>query len=127
VVSVPIEVGPTLLGKEIVRTVAGWLRQGDYQWKERYTARELARMVLGGESSAIERPILHDLGDPSRGWHGHKGFNWRVLVRELNRRFEPRRLDFSPLAWSRGWLSSQAWWVGVRPGGAPQAGPVSTR
>src|SRR5206468_151765 len=48
-VSVPIEIGPTLLAKEVVRTVAGWRKLGDYATKERYRLGQLLRMTFAGE------------------------------------------------------------------------------
>jgi hypothetical protein len=42
---------------------------------------------------------------------GHKGFNWRVLRGELERRFAIERTAFSPIPWLRSLLNSQVWFV----------------
>ncbi len=47
VVSVPIEIGPALAGKQFFRAMAAWRGQGDYQYRETYTPRELARRSPG--------------------------------------------------------------------------------
>ena len=67
IISVPIEIGLSLLIKQITRTVVGWLRQGDYDKSiEPYTIVELLKMILWQKSSSIERPIYGD--DFSLSW-----------------------------------------------------------
>lgn len=112
VVSVPVEVGPSLLVKEALRTVAAWRGLGDYRFKERYTPGELLRMVLAGEDTAIDRPVYRE--DPVPGqvnfYHGHKGFNWRALRRRLRETgFAVEETRFSPVPRLGGVLGSQAW------------------
>src|SRR5207244_2382990 len=43
VISVPIETGPSLLGKQFFRALAGLRGLGDYAHRERYTPLELLR------------------------------------------------------------------------------------
>jgi len=109
IVSVPIEIGPTLVGKQFGRALAGRSHR-DYVERERYTPRELLTMVFAGRRTSIQRPVYHD---PSRAnsWHGHKGFNWRQFRDELRQRFDIERTQFSPLSALQGWLSSQVWFV----------------
>jgi SAM-dependent methyltransferase len=107
IISVPVEIGPTLLIKESLRTVAGWRGLSDYRFKERYNLREILKMTFAGPHTAIERPIFPG-SSPS---YGHKGFNWRSLQERLKRGFALQTRQFSPLSWSRGWLSSQVWFV----------------
>jgi 2-polyprenyl-3-methyl-5-hydroxy-6-metoxy-1,4-benzoquinol methylase len=113
IVSVPIEIGPSLLGKQIVRMIAGWRRLGDYQYRETYTLWELGKMVFAGARTAIHRPVFRTEMTPGRPtfFHGHKGFNWRALRRQLEEYFRIQQVLFSPLAWLGGFLSSQAWVV----------------
>lgn len=99
VISVPIEIGPTLIGKQIVRTLAGWRGLGDYKYDERYTTYELFRMVFAGERTAIAR-TLYSNGNGS-GFHAHKGFNWRTLRMRLREHFNVRQVRFSRWA---GWV-----------------------
>lgn len=110
-VSVPVEIGPSLLGKELVRGVAAWRKLGDYAYKERYTWRELLRMTCATADTAIDRPAYPSEFAPGdiRLSHGHKGFNWKRLRRRLEQDFVLDPPRFSPLNWSRGWLSSQVW------------------
>ena len=81
VISVPIEIGVSLVGKYAIRTVAGWRRLGDYEYRERYTFGELRRMILATSASMIVRPVYRaDFAvDRPNLFHGHKGFNWRRL------------------------------------------------
>ena len=106
-VSVPIETGPSLLVKEAMRTLAALRNLGDYKYKETYTPRELLKMTFAGPATAIERPVYHATAtDP--GQHGHKGFNWARIAAELSERARVEQRTFSPLSWSQGLLSSQA-------------------
>src|SRR5262249_14220985 len=114
IVSVPIEIGPSLLGKQILRAIAGWRELGDYKYRETYTWGELCKMVIAGARTAIDRPVLHVDLIPGRRtfYHGHKGFNWRALQRQMREYFRIDRVVFSPLGWLRGFFSSQAWFIG---------------
>jgi 2-polyprenyl-3-methyl-5-hydroxy-6-metoxy-1,4-benzoquinol methylase len=112
ILSVPIEIGPSLPMKQLVRMISGWRRLGDYQYRETYSWRELVRMTFATSNTAVpRRPYLLDPADPSTEYLGHKGFNWRAMRRRVAREFELIETRFSPLAWTRGWLSSQAWFV----------------
>lgn len=121
IVSVPIEIGPSLLGKEALRAIAAWRRLGDYAHKERYTLRELLTMLLAGPSTGIERPAYPSEYAPGvvKLSHGHKGFNWKSLQKRLERDFRLERRAFSPLGWSRGLVSSQAWFIARGPREGP--------
>lgn len=111
-ISVPIEIGPPLLIKHTMRMIAGWRRLGQYQYREKYSTAELMRMLFAAESTAIERPIYDaDPSDPATGYHGHKGFNWRRMRRQIAEGFEVKQTRFSPLHFTQGWLSSQAWFL----------------
>ena len=107
VISVPIEIGPTLLGKHAMRRILGLARVGDYQYTEPYSAQDLVRMVLAGETTSINRPVYD--GEPP--FYTHKGFNWRALERRLREDFAVESRRFSPLPWTRGLASSQVWFV----------------
>jgi len=109
IISVPIEIGPTLIGKQVIRTLAGWRGLGDYKYNERYTSYELFRMLFAGERTAIPRP-LYSNGNGS-GFHAHKGFNWRTLRMLLGEHFNIKQVHFSPLGWLGGYFSSQAWFI----------------
>jgi 2-polyprenyl-3-methyl-5-hydroxy-6-metoxy-1,4-benzoquinol methylase len=109
VVSVPIEIGPSLLGKHAARAIAGWRGLGDYRHRERYSAVELARSIVG---LPIRRPVLEGRGPggPYR-YHGHKGFDYRDVARELALRFSIERRLFSPMPALGRFANSQAWFV----------------
>jgi 2-polyprenyl-3-methyl-5-hydroxy-6-metoxy-1,4-benzoquinol methylase len=113
IVSVPIEIGPSLIAKHLFRIVAGWRRLGDYRYHERLTVVELARMFVAGRHSAIGRPIYtaEFSGGIVMRYHGHKGFNWRQLRGELSRSFVVERTLFSPVPLLGSLLNSQVWMV----------------
>jgi SAM-dependent methyltransferase len=113
IVSVPVETGPALLVKQAARAVAGLRGVSGYQDRERYSAGELARMVFAGAETSIDRPVYETRrpdGAPNR-YHGHKGFNWRMLAERLRRDFTLRETRFSPVAPLGGLLNSQAWFT----------------
>lgn len=113
IVSVPIEVGPSLAGKQIGRAIAAWRGLGDYRHRETYRPLELARMVLAVPGTSIHRPSYSAVSPngASYRYYGHKGFDWRVLREELKQEFEIRRTQFSPMPWMRSLLNSQVWFV----------------
>lgn len=110
VISVPIEIGPALAGKQLFRALAAWRGHGDYRHRETYTPGELAAAVLGRPNLARARYELDTPEGPVR-YCGHKGFDWRVLEREVRARFDVERRLFSPLAALGAFANSQAWFV----------------
>jgi len=109
-VSVPVETGLPLLVKQCVRRIAGWRGIGDYPGQTPYTFEELAKSVFAGrDRQHIVRPV-HTNGDGSE-FHDHKGFNWRLLKKRLERDFEIERILASPVRWLSPHLASQVWFV----------------
>ena len=113
IVSVPVETGPGLVGKQLYRRLAARRGLEGYRDRETYSARELATMVAAGAETSIGRPVYHSQfasGEPNV-YHGHKGFNWRALRRRLSTDFAVRRTRFSPVPLLGPLLNSQAWFV----------------
>lgn len=111
IVSVPVETGAALLVKTAARAAAGLRGVSGYQERERYAPGELARMVFAGAATRIDRPVYETRfpdGAPNR-YHGHKGFNWRLLAERLRRDFTLRDVRFSPVNALGGLLNSQVW------------------
>ena len=109
VISVPIEVGPSLAGKQLFRAIAGLRGQGDYAHRERYSPAELVRSVVGARV-----PRVAFEGQTAEGpyrYYGHKGFDYRELAGEIAERFTIRQRLFSPLPWLGAALNSQTWFV----------------
>jgi SAM-dependent methyltransferase len=109
VISVPIETGPSLAGKQLVRAVAGLRGLGDYAHRERYTPLELLRGVAGAR---VRRIVFegHGAGGNFR-YYGHKGFDWHDVQEEVAQRFTLERRMFSPLGWAGPALNSQVWFL----------------
>ncbi|HLM67139.1 MAG TPA: class I SAM-dependent methyltransferase [Longimicrobium sp.] len=111
IVSVPVETGAALLVKTAARAAAGLRGVSGYQDRERHSAGELARMVFAGARTRIDRPVYETRfpdGAPNR-YHGHKGFNWRLLAERLGRDFYLRDVRFSPVPVLGSLLNSQVW------------------
>ena len=108
VISVPIETGPTFLLKLAVRKAAAWRGLSDYRHYETYTPGDAVRMIFAGRTTAIKRPVY---GVPDAPSHSHYGFNWRALRDQVLRYLTIEGARFSPLGFTRGWASSQAWFV----------------
>jgi len=113
IISVPVETGPALAFKQLVRSIAAWQRLGDYEHREKYAFPEFRTMLLADECTQIERPIYTRTLEPKGElrFHGHKGFNWRILESKIRRRFAVRKIRFSPLDGAGPWLASQVWFV----------------
>ena len=111
IVSVPIEIGPSLPGKHLVRMIAGLRGLGDYRHRERYSPIEMIRSTAG---LAIARtPVEGDGPDGPYRYYGHKGFDYRDVGRELSQHFTIARRIYSPMPALGPLLNSQAWFVCV--------------
>jgi len=112
IVSVPVEIGPALAVKQIVRSIAAWQRLGDYEHREKYRLQEFRTMLMANENAQIERPIYTRSMGPNAEvkFHGHKGFNWQSLESKIRRRFKIRKIHFSPDGVGK-WFASQVWFV----------------
>ena len=110
VVSVPIEIGPALAGKQLLRALAAWRGHGDYDRRETYSPKEMLAAVLGRPGLPHEcYPVATPAGVVE--YCGHKGFDWRALERELAVAFIIERRLFTPMPILGGLLNSQAWFV----------------
>jgi 2-polyprenyl-3-methyl-5-hydroxy-6-metoxy-1,4-benzoquinol methylase len=110
IISVPIEVGPALVGKQMFRALAARRGHGDYQHRETYSLRELAAAAFG--RSTLPR-AEYDIETPRgrRRYCGHKGFDWRILQKEIETDFTIWRRLFTPLPAFGGLMNSQVWFV----------------
>ncbi len=116
VISVPIEIGPALLGKQFFRAIAAWRGHGDYRYRETYSLRELMAAALARPNLARARYTVESPEGP-REYCGHKGFDWRILERELRERFAVGERLFSPMRPLGPVLNSQVWFVCSSEGG----------
>ena len=110
IISVPIEVGPALLGKQFFRALAAWRGHGDYRHRETYSPRELAAAALSRSGVAHAEYTIETPHGPQR-YRGHKGFDWRALERETVERFAIDRRLFTPLRGFGAMMNSQVWFV----------------
>ena len=97
VVEVPVEIGPSLLVKD-------WVRRRQKGRRREYTRGELARLAVG--RSPVD-PGRHDPDARDTYIETHKGFDYRLLRRELERHFEVRASFPTPLRWLPPWLGNQ--------------------
>jgi SAM-dependent methyltransferase len=108
IISVPIETGSTFLLKLAVRKAAAWRGLSDYRHYETYPLGDALRMICARRSTSVHRPVY---GQPDSPSHSHYGFNWRALRERVSSHLVIDRTLFTPLGFSRGWASSQAWFV----------------
>lgn len=109
VISVPIETGPSLAGKQFFRAIAGLRGFGDYAHRERYSPVEMVRAAAG---LAVPRVVYEGHGTTGPfSYYGHKGFEWRDVQREIAGRLSITRRTFSPLPWAGAVLNSQVWFM----------------
>jgi SAM-dependent methyltransferase len=113
VISVPIEIGPTLVAKQAARGLVALGGLKEYSTRERYAPGELMRMVFAGVGTQFPREEYlgsDSDGQPSR-FTGHKGFNWRNLQRAVEQRLTVERRVFSPMPLLGSLLNSQVWLI----------------
>jgi 2-polyprenyl-3-methyl-5-hydroxy-6-metoxy-1,4-benzoquinol methylase len=110
IVSVPIEVGPALLGKQLFRALAAWRGHGDYKHRETYSPRELAAALFARTALTRAEYDVQTPAGPLR-YCGHKGFDWRILQREIAARFVIETRRFTPMPVFGPAFNSQAWFV----------------
>ena len=94
--------------KYLVRKLAVWRGLIEYARYETYTWRDTVRMLFATERTVLHRPVY---SDPRSPYHSHYGFNWRRFRRCVVEVFWIERMLFTPMGLSRGWFSSQVWFV----------------
>src|SRR5690606_9181805 len=109
--SVPAEIGMSVVVKQAVRRINGWRGIGDYPGTTPYTLPELARSVFAGARQHIRRPV-HWNPDGSE-FHDHKGFNWRWLRERIRERYRLEEVRMSPVRWLPGFCASQVWFRAI--------------
>jgi SAM-dependent methyltransferase len=93
VVSVPLEIGPSVLIKYLAARVMTRMDR----W---YSFTQVVRATCG---LTVER-------DREGSFLSHRGFDHRETRRELRRRFRIEREEYSPCSWMRGVLNAQVFW-----------------
>jgi SAM-dependent methyltransferase len=103
ILSVPIEIGPSLLLKQIGRFLTHRIRGYGY---ERYRWLELFWGALG----RVERiPSSHQR--PDLTYKGHKGFDYRWIEEDLKRFFPRFRKVYSPFPPLGSWFNATIFYV----------------
>jgi len=100
-ISVPVEVGPSLVVKQAGRWLANRGRSYSY---ERYTWRELWDAGARWKLDALERQNLFS----------HKGFDFREIRKQVDERFAIARTAFSPVPFLGPVLASTVYWLGTK-------------
>lgn len=107
-ISVPIEIGASLVAKQVARSIAGLRNIGDYKNAiESYSLSEMVTMTFAGSDSSIEREPLSD----QISAYGHKGFNWKKLRARIIDHFEIDSIHFTPIPITGKFLNSQVWFI----------------
>lgn len=108
VISVPIETGPSLVGKQVFRAIAGLRGVGDYRHRERYSPLEMARGLFG---LPVPRAAYPGASPEAGSYYGHKGFAWPDVQREIETCLSIEERSFTPMPWAGAALNSQVWFV----------------
>ena len=103
VISVPLEIGPSLLWKQIGRYLANL--KGNYGY-ERYTLKELFSATILWDTNSFPSSHLMQCE-----YTGHKGFDYRKIEKLLSEKLRIERRIFSPFPWSGNLLNSTVIWV----------------
>jgi SAM-dependent methyltransferase len=89
-VSVPIEMGPVILVKELSRTIL-------FRRSPEIAPLELLKAVFVGKPPSRAADIKAS----------HRGFDWRCTHQTLSDMFHCEHIEFSPLPFDRWWVQSQ--------------------
>ena len=103
VISVPIEIGPSLILKQTGRYFANL--KGNYGY-ERYQPQELFSAAILWDVNSF--PSSHSLKEQSTG---HKGFDYRNLEKILRQKLKIEQQFFSPFPWFGNLFNSTVIWV----------------
>lgn len=103
IISVPIEIGPSLLLKQIGRYFANL--KGNYGY-EKYTLREIVSAAIMWDVESF--PSSHSL---KNDYTAHKGFDYRKIEKLLSEKVKIQQRKFSPFPWGGNLLNSTVIWV----------------
>lgn len=103
VISVPIEIGPSLLFKQMGRYLANL--KGNYGY-EPYHMKELLSASIIWDTNSFESS--HSL---KQEYTGHKGFDYRKIETLLQQKVTIEQRFFSPFPWFGDLLNSTVIWV----------------
>lgn len=103
IISVPIELGPSLLVKQFGRYLANL--KGEYGY-ERYSPSELFAAAILWDTNSF--PSSHSLNETNKA---HKGFDYRNLEKLLQNKVKIERIIFSPFPWFGNLLNSTVIWI----------------
>ena len=107
VFSVPVEVGPALVIKNVGSFLMGYMRHREYTWRETFWA----------GCYRLDKLPPHGVR--------HKGFDWRWLAQTVRQNMAIREIRKSPVAFVPGWLAPSVLFVaGPRPAGSPELSPA---
>lgn len=105
VLEVPVEIGPSVLVKDVGRKV---LKQRDCENPPR-------QLVSAGVGRTVFDPARFDSQSRATWIQGHRGFDYRLLASELAFRFNLLDRFAAPLSWVPPWLGNQEVFFICRP------------
>ena len=105
IISVTIEVGPSVIAKQIGRFLA---QKGSASYGyEKYEFRELMRAGILWDTSKID--CSHN--NLESGEKGHKGFDFRKVDGVIRSRLKVERMEYGPISFMGRLLNSTVYWV----------------
>jgi 2-polyprenyl-3-methyl-5-hydroxy-6-metoxy-1,4-benzoquinol methylase len=105
IISVPIEVGPSVIVKQLGRFLSQ--RECASYGYEKYEFRELMQAAMFWNTSKIN--CSHN--NSESGEKGHKGFDYRKIDALIRNRLNVERMEYSPISFMGKVLNSTVYWV----------------
>ncbi len=108
IISVPVEIGPSFVLKQTIRSLAKRRGNSSYNLDEHYGVRDAARMLFAGRQTVVPRRAFSVDGTE---FYSHFGFNWRRMRDRVSQYLKVDRTLYTPVGGFGGLVSSQAYFV----------------
>lgn len=105
IISVPIEVGPSVIAKQLGRFLSQ--KGGASYGYEKYELRELMQAGMFWDTSKID--CSHNNSESNE--KGHKGFDYRKVDALIRDRLRVEQMEYSPINFMGRVLNSTVYWV----------------
>lgn len=105
IISVPIEVGPSVIAKQVGRFLAQ--KRGASYGYEKYDLRELMQAGVFWNTSKINC----SQNDSENSEKGHKGFDYRKIDALIRNKLKVERMEYSPISFLGRVLNSTVYWI----------------
>lgn len=110
--SVPIESGLTIIIKQFIRVIWGTITKNHYQYTERYTWKNLFKMVFASKDTIVPRNFHNvNINDEKHITCGHYAFNWKKLKYIIEQQLDIKETYYSPINFLGPLVNSQVFMI----------------